>query len=329
MFRFLIFFSNIKTILAIVKLTFLLLLLVSLVFGINFIPNKTISILLSTVISFIFGMFFMHSLKKSNLKINEMNTLEREEIERELRKEISEVQEEKLKLILEKEYLKNQKVDTHSIENSLKLTLIESEQEIKDFKKETSIIKENSVDYIKDTYEYIGLISIKVKAMYGFDLHKLKLVNNKDVITVFGLNPTFIGYSEMPRKEALFKEIRSQEYGGIMTKNSELKEQGEKLRYRTVLDDSGLLVEQYDTHLKEVQERLQNGIQNLEFLEEPLIKIGKKFIEMILMKLDKKIDFSLTDAPEKALNLVDFVKTHNKNIDSTLNEKNETLRQYS
>ena len=259
------------------------------------------------IVVIVFSIFKLSSegMKDTAVKVHNYKILE-EEVEK-LREEVNKREEEKINFEKRLEEEKNKKVQILNIQPIINLGLIEAECEITRFhdkyfdsKDERIYRQENAVK------RFIGVITKKFTATYGIEMENLKIRadNTNKIIYVSGAEPKYMGLKGFPKtnwKLAMsFKRYRDI---GI-----------KYIRSNDWVEDNSVkhLVDKHKTEIhSELEESLNKGPEELEWIKKPLEETVKNFLKLMITPHDYKQEYKIElvrDIGEHYDSFIDFMK---------------------
>jgi hypothetical protein len=296
----------------------------TIVCSIMYVPTKELSIIASTIGSCIGMIFIMQAYTKlSVLRVEneKQNLAKAKELQEKVHNQTHEIH----KLQVEKTRLETMRLDVNSITPVLKLVLLEMDCILKDFKREKMEIKESiaptilgmKVPFTHDhekMYEYIGLLTKTFQANIGIDLNKVRIALDKDTIIVSGIQSEFMG-TKNPKINWELYELRK-----FHKKDDKIK------TYEIIDNESHKLSDAKDRQEREVEDRINNGV-DLKHNEGSVERIGQQFIRLILKPINKEIKFSAIAPSENTFSLIEFIASHNREIESKISDLDTKAKQ--
>lgn len=249
-----------------------------------------------------------------NIELEEK--IEKDIVQKEKLKNYDSLQEELFFVKKEKERLENMKIQAEELTAILKLSLLEFNLNVYDYKDELIEKRPNKIPLIENLQEketgfhYIGLLYQNLKVRFGIDLQNVRVCEMHDTIVVSGIEPEYQGMFEH-KNEWKINEIRRR-----VMKN------GKKYSDIYIPNDERL-IEQMLKQEEELNRRISRGF-DIHANEKMLITLGQEFIKLILKPLNKKIDFSKDIANDASVPLADFICEKNKLLDAEI-QKLENL----
>lgn len=241
---------------------------------------------------------------------------------------------ESLKLAVENEYLKKEKLekDNEILEQKLEINSLNEEinllkacqSSLTQFEKiaEVALIKAN-INQTKVWHELIGddvkkgkgiradfyddkilvVNTYDVDAKIGIDFNKIKVKKiDRNKIQVTGIAPLYIGSTKTVSNNHI-KEIRRNNY-----KKNEYSE--EPILVRTIIENTPDSIKEADRREREFNAEYQKSLQSMEnwkFLEDAVVSLGKNFVEMVFSGLYKNIEF-VEEGDDSFLHMQDYIE---------------------
>lgn len=294
-----------------------LLILVSIILSIIYIPIKVFAVIVSSI-GVIIGTYLISS-ANNKLKETKISNLQGEN---KLKEELLEKTTKIHQLNLDKNRLINMKIDVNNISPIMKLGLLELDVNMKDYKHEiistdNLLGKEYWLSWFnkkpKTTVcEYVGLMHKTFKAQFGIDLKKTKLMQRDDSIYISGIRCELQGILNEKTKW-LVKEIRDKFIVADELKTYNINPSNQLIADCVIKQD------------QEFKDRLSNGL-NLGTNEHLIEKMGQSFIGLILQPMKKEIYFvdELEDE-EVCQTLFEFINIQNLQIDEKITDLNNKI----
>jgi hypothetical protein len=295
----------------------------TIVCSIMYVPTKTLSVITSTIGSCIGMILIMQAYTKLSVLTVEnerQNLAQSKELQEKVHKQAHEIN----KLQMEKTRLENMRLDVNSITPILKLSLLEMEMEIKDFKKEEILIDERDKSFLNLSigkshheiwHEYLGVMAKKFKAHIGIDLNKVRISSlDKGTIIVSGIQSEFQGKLAEETDWPMY-ELRKYHKKDNKTKTYEILHDDHKNAAGNAL--TKFTIEQH----KDVEKRINSGIDHDKKLVE---RIGQQFISLILKPINKEIKFSEIAPSENTFSLIEYIALHNGEVENKISELDAT-----
>ncbi len=201
----------------------------------------------------------------------------------------------------ELERIKSQKLQISHIQTALKVTLLEIDTVLTDFKRQSLGSRDKTLGGVENM-EYIGVLRKKTKVMLGIDLRKLHIEQIDNSLRISGLQAQYQGVRQND-DEWLFNQVQIQE-DNILLSN--------KVR---VSVDHQLLLPARDEHQKELQTRLESGAE-FQVYDLALRKMAEQWLRVLLVPLGYPLTFSETANPQAAL-LVDYLDAKLLSLDAS------------
>jgi len=161
--------------------------------------------------------------------------------------------------------LRERRLNVTDIEHIIELSLIEIN---------TSFTKTYNEEFEKEAnkYKFIGALNVKIKAKYGIDLNELKLFFPKDenIVKVANITPKFLSFSSRKFKWEL----------------SEMMQYKEKMfgssHWKSISSNDINVNEFLEEKRQKLEDEVENGPEELEWIMEPLKKQIVASLEMLL-----------------------------------------------
>jgi hypothetical protein len=122
-------------------------------------------------------------------------------------------------LQLEIERLNAQQLRVQQVQGVLKLTMLEVDSVLTDYKTEALGTVEKTMGGT-ESHQYVGVLRKRVKAMLGFDLAKLRVQQRGNELLVDGLHAEFQGVREQ-HDEWLLRQVHAQQDNVVMRDKTE------------------------------------------------------------------------------------------------------------
>ena len=209
--------------------------------------------------------------------------------------------------------LKSTQANMQTFKEILEVALLETDL------KQTSVYKEQLGDIQKSwiidpfkeyTYEEaLAIFTHRFTAKFGIDFKaiKVKPVPHTKALIISGIKPKFVGMSNS-HDELQLAELRKVEYKNGVEKRSILNGNDHK-KIKDFLDKKN----------KEYQDSVNKGLQT-DFMDDAVIKLAKNFITMILIPLDKKIEFDDNSSTD-AISLEEYLTSELKDVENDIKKK--------
>lgn len=210
--------------------------------------------------------------------------------------------------------LKSTQANMQTFKEILEVALLETDL------KQTSVYKEQLgdiqkswvIDPFKDyTYEEaLAIFTHRFTAKFGIDFKgiKVKPDPHTEALIISGIKPKFIGKSNS-HDEVQLAELRKVEY----------KDGGEKRSILNGPKDHDKMKNFLDKKNKEYEDSVNKGLQT-DFMDDAVIKLAKNFIKMILIPLDKKIEFDDNSSTD-AISLEEYLTSELKDVENDIEKK--------
>lgn len=222
--------------------------------------------------------------------------------EKQLRQELERLLTERSAMATELARVKSQQLQLGQVQTVLKLTLLEIDVQLTDFKKEALGTKDKTLGG-QVAREYVGVLRKQSKVMLGIDLSRLRVKPDGHHLVIDGLHAQYQGVRDS-QEEWLFRQVQMHEDNLLMSN---------KIR---VDDDTSLLMISSDKHRHELQERLQNGVE-LKSFDTALERLGEQWLKALFAPLGYTIRLAPLALGESQL-FVDYLKAHQHRLDAEL-----------
>lgn len=213
--------------------------------------------------------------------------------------------------------LKSSQISFMKFQSILDLALLETNIKQNQVIKEplTEIQKGRGV--IADNYfdEYLGIINYDIDAKFGIDLKNVKIKKiDKDTVHISKLMPKYIG-SPKNSHNKIVSEIRRNNYkDGVIA----------SIKVSQEFTDIKKAEEFADKNIKEYQESLAN-MNQFEYMKNPIISLGQKFLEVIFSPVYKNIVFVEEDE-EGSILLEDYFSAQIKETEEAAEKLQEVQK---
>jgi hypothetical protein len=215
-------------------------------------------------------------------------------------KELANALRQSTQLQLEIERLNAQQLKVQQVQAVLKLTMLEVDTVLTDYKTESLGTVEKAMGGT-ESHQYVGVLRKRVKAMLGFDLAKLRVRLRGKELLVDGLHAEFQGVREN-HDEWLMRQVHARQDNVVMRDKT------------VVITEDMRLLDLTAKHQKELESRLVNGLE-FKAYEGALQRMGQEWLRLSLAPLDITPVFAAIGPDEGAQTLVDFLAGHSKQID--------------
>lgn len=212
-------------------------------------------------------------------------------------------------LQLEIERLGAQQLRVQQVQGVLKLTMLEVDTILTDYKSESLGTVEKAMGGT-ESHQYVGVLRKRVKAMLGFDLAKLRVQQRGKELLIDGLHAEFQGVREN-HDEWLMRQVHARQDNVVMRDKT------------VVLDDDKRLLDLTAKHRHDLEARLAQGVE-FKAYEGALQRMGQEWLRLSLAPLELTPVF--TQLPQEgAQTLVDFLAGQSKQIEGTQRTLRERL----
>lgn len=220
--------------------------------------------------------------------------------EKQLRQDMEKLLTERSAMATELARVKSQQLQLGQVQTVLKLTLLEIDVQLTDFKKEALGIKDKTLGG-QVAREYVGVLRKQSKVMLGIDLSHLRVKPEGTHLLIDGLRAQFQGVRDS-QEEWLFRQVQAHEDNLVMSN---------KIR---VDDDTPLLMVSSDKHRQDLEDRLKNGVE-LKAFDTALERLGEQWLKALFAPLGYTIRMAPLASEESQL-FVDFLKQHQQRLDA-------------
>jgi hypothetical protein len=215
-------------------------------------------------------------------------------------KELANALRQSTQLQLEIERLNAQQLKVQQVQAVLKLTMLEVDTVLTDYKTESLGTVEKAMGGT-ESHQYVGVLRKRVKAMLGFDLAKLRVRLRGKELLVDGLHAEFQGVREN-HDEWLLRQVHARQDNVVMRDKT------------VVITEDMRLLDLTAKHQKELESRLVNGLE-FKAYEGALQRMGQEWLRLSLAPLDITPVFAQVGPDEGAQTLVDFLAGQSKQIE--------------
>ncbi|MEJ7137713.1 hypothetical protein [Amphibiibacter pelophylacis] len=180
-------------------------------------------------------------------------------------------------LIAEVERVKAQQLQFQQVRSVLRLTLLEVDSTLTDFKREDMGEREKTLSSLsgKDHLEYVGVLRRKVKVLLGIDLERLRVRADGPLLTIDGLHAEFQGVKSN-EEDWLLRQMQ-------VSGNTLLR--GERTKLET---EGSALSEAGERQRKDLEERLRSGVEFAAF-DLALEKLGEQWLRAMLAPMGYQV----------------------------------------
>lgn len=194
--------------------------------------------------------------------------------EKQLEQELRTALAQRTQLAADIERLKAQQVQFQQVQTVLKLTLLEVDATLTDFKDEALGSVERTLGGAED-HRYVGVLRKKVKVMLGIDLAKLRVKTEDHTLLIDGLHAEFQGVRE-DKADWLLRQIQVKEDNLVLSN-----------RTRVVHDD-GRLLDASTRQQADLDARLRTGVE-LQAFDAALEKLGEQWLRAMLTPMGLQV----------------------------------------
>jgi len=188
--------------------------------------------------------------------------------EKQLEQDLQQALAQRSQLVGEIERLKSQQLQFQHVQTVLKLTLLEVDAHITDFKEEDLGAVERTLGG-SENHRYVGVLRKKVKVMLGMDLARLRVkVTEGATLVIDGLHAEFQGVRE-DEDQWLLRQIHVQEDNLLLSNKT-----------RVATDDLRLL-DAASRHQNDLDARLRTGVELRNF-DAALERLGEQWLRAML-----------------------------------------------
>lgn len=270
-----------------------------------------IAVFISMIGTFIGSLIFAQGISSYRNTTLEKR-IETEVLQKQRLKNYEKLEGEFIRVNEEKKRLENMKIHAEDLNAIAKLSLLEFDLSLYDFKDEviektTSKVPLFTALNEKETsINYVGLICHKFKARLGIDLNKIRICELENKIYVSGIEAEYQGMLDN-KSEWKINEIRKR----VSKNNKKISD--------IFLPNDPRLVSSMLKQEEELKNIISNGI-DLKANEKVLISLGMQFVKLILKPLNKNIEFSENISPKVSMPLIDYISEKNKLIDDKISK---------
>jgi hypothetical protein len=215
-------------------------------------------------------------------------------------KELAKALAQRAQLQLEIERLNAQQLRVQQVQGVLKLTMLEVDTTLTDYKTESLGTVERTMGGA-ETHEYVGVLRKRVKAMLGFDLAKLRVQQRGNELLIDGLHAEFQGVREN-HDEWLLRQVHARQDNVVMRDKT------------VVLSDDRRLLDLTAKHQKDLDVRLTNGVE-FKAYEGALQRMGQEWLRLSLAPLGLTPVFTPLKPEASTQTLVDFLTRQSTQIE--------------
>ncbi|PIE98906.1 MAG: hypothetical protein CR988_01005 [Treponema sp.] len=270
---------------------------------------RKLPVLLTAIGTFVGTIIFANGLKRL-VELESVDNLDEKVDEKIKLKNYNELETELNKIKAEKIRLEGMKIQLKKLQPVLKLSLLECDLTMYDFKDVILDSKNSSLAFLHEkevTNNYVGLMCKHFKVNLGIDLNKVRITELDNTLVVSGLACEYQGILDT-KTDWKMREIRKRVF-----KN------GDKISESIISADSRIsdcMIAQE----RELNTRIGNGL-DIQANEQVVVLFGEKFISMILEPLKKNIRFENNFSQTVSLPLIDFINTKNEMLNKLLLEE--------
>jgi hypothetical protein len=183
---------------------------------------------------------------------------------------------ERLRLTAEVERIKSQQLQVQQVQAVLKLTLLEVDTTLTDYKT-TDLGQVERVMGGIEKLRYVGVLRKHAKVMLGIDLARLRVREEPGVLVIDGLRAEFQGV-RADREEWLLRQIHVEQDNVVLSNRT------------YVLRDDGRLLDATTAHVGELDERLRNGVE-LKAFDAALERLGDQWLRALVAPMGLQVRF--------------------------------------
>lgn len=185
-------------------------------------------------------------------------------------------------LASEIERLKSQQLQFQQVQTVLKLTLLEVDATLTDFKTEDLGDKERRLGG-SESHRYVGVLRRKVKVMLGIDLAQLRVKVTDAALYIDGLHAEFQGVRES-QGDWLMRQVQVQQDNLVLSNKT------------IVVHDDARLLDASTRQEAELELRLRTGVE-LKAFDVALERLGEQWLRAMLSPLGLSVQVTpLEDA---------------------------------
>ena len=188
--------------------------------------------------------------------------------EKQLEQDLQKVLAQRSQLLGEIERLKTQQLQFQQVQSVLKLTLLEVDAHLTDFKEEDLGEVERALGG-SESHRYVGVLRKKVKVLLGMDLARLRVrVADASTLVIDGLHAEFQGVRE-DQDQWLMRQIHVREDNLLLSNRTRVE------------TDNVRLLDAASRHQNDLDERLRNGVELRNF-DAALERLGEQWLRAML-----------------------------------------------
>lgn len=213
--------------------------------------------------------------------------------ERQLEADLKAALAERTRLAAEIERVKGQQLQFQQVQTVLKLTLLEVDATLTDFKEEELGTRDKTLGGA-EAHRYVGVLRKRVKVLLGMDLARLRVKAEGPVLLIDGLHAEFQGVRE-DREDWLLRQIQVREDNLILSSRTR------------VLEDDAKLLDAGTRHQADLDARLRDGVE-LKSFDAALERLGEQWLRAMLAPMGLQVQLArLTD--EDSQPFVNYLQT--------------------
>ncbi|GEM_PF-1069594 len=221
------------------------------------------------------------------------------ERQKQLALELQKTMQDKAKLVIELERVKSQQLQMQQIQSVMKLTLLEVDVSLTDFKQEDLGEREKTLGGKTNT-QYIGVLRKKAKVMLGLDLAHIRVQKVGKELLVDNLHAQYQGITGNS-DEWLFRQLQVHENNLVMPNRI------------NVNVDSIELMHASDNHRDDLNQRINNGIE-LKAFDQTIAKMGEQWLKLMFAPMGLSVRVAQVDQEDSVL-LLDYIKSTQLHLD--------------
>ncbi|MGB4812226.1 MAG: hypothetical protein WBP13_07060 [Methylophilaceae bacterium] len=219
--------------------------------------------------------------------------------QKQLALELQKTMQDKAKLVIELERVKSQQLQMQQIQTVMKLTLLEVDVSLTDFKQADLGEREKTLGGKTNT-QYIGVLRKKAKVMLGLDLAQIRVQQMGKELLVDSLHAAYQGMSGNS-DEWLFRQLQVHENNLVMPNRV------------NVNVDSNALMHASDLHRDDLNQRINNGVE-LKAFDQTIEKMGEQWLKLMFAPMGLTVRLASIDQ-ENSILLLDHIKSTQLNLD--------------
>lgn len=187
--------------------------------------------------------------------------------EKQLSEALTQAVVEQSRLATEIERVKAQQLQFQQVQTVLRLTLLEVDATLTDFKKESLGWVERALGGAEE-HHYVGVLRKRVKVLLGMDLARLRVREEGMALIIDGLHAEFQGVRD-EQEDWLLRQVQVTEDNWVMSNKTR------------VLHDDGKLLSASSRQQADLLSRLHNGVE-LKSYDLALVRLGEQWLRAIL-----------------------------------------------